>query len=78
MTIQPAARTPLRRAVVIGALGVVFGDIGTSPIYTLPRMSQIVGQCRELGSSGPPFAGVLGADGRRHNQIRLLCQARRQ
>jgi KUP system potassium uptake protein len=27
-------RTPLRRAVVIGALGVVFGDIGTSPIYT--------------------------------------------
>ena len=34
MTIQPAGRTPLRRAVVIGALGVVFGDIGTSPIYT--------------------------------------------
>ena len=25
---------PVRRAVVIGALGVVFGDIGTSPIYT--------------------------------------------
>jgi K+ transporter len=34
MTIQPPRRTPLRRAVVIGALGVVFGDIGTSPIYT--------------------------------------------
>jgi KUP system potassium uptake protein len=28
------ARSPLRRAVVIGALGVVYGDIGTSPIYT--------------------------------------------
>jgi KUP system potassium uptake protein len=26
---------PLRLAVVIGALGVVFGDIGTSPIYTI-------------------------------------------
>jgi KUP system potassium uptake protein len=25
----------LRSAVVIGALGVVFGDIGTSPIYTI-------------------------------------------
>jgi KUP system potassium uptake protein len=25
----------VRLAVVIGALGVVFGDIGTSPIYTL-------------------------------------------
>ncbi|MBZ5733455.1 KUP/HAK/KT family potassium transporter [Nocardioides sp. TRM66260-LWL] len=28
-------RSPLRAAVVVGALGVVFGDIGTSPIYTL-------------------------------------------
>ena len=30
-----ATRSPLRFALVIGALGVVFGDIGTSPIYTL-------------------------------------------
>lgn len=29
------ARDSVRLAVVIGALGVVFGDIGTSPIYTL-------------------------------------------
>ena len=28
-------RQGLRPAIVIGALGVVFGDIGTSPIYTL-------------------------------------------
>ena len=28
-------RETLRAAVVVGALGVVFGDIGTSPIYTL-------------------------------------------
>ncbi|MDO0977885.1 potassium transporter Kup [Mycolicibacterium frederiksbergense] len=26
---------PLRPAIIVGALGVVFGDIGTSPIYTL-------------------------------------------
>ena len=25
----------LRPAIVVGALGVVFGDIGTSPIYTI-------------------------------------------
>ncbi|WP_297621050.1 potassium transporter Kup [Nocardia sp.] len=28
-------RMPVRTAVVVGALGVVFGDIGTSPIYTI-------------------------------------------
>jgi KUP system potassium uptake protein len=31
----PGGRETLRAAVVIGALGVVFGDIGTSPIYTI-------------------------------------------
>jgi len=30
-----ATAHPLRLALVVGALGVVFGDIGTSPIYTL-------------------------------------------
>jgi KUP system potassium uptake protein len=34
MTVAAMARNPLRRGVVIGALGVVYGDIGTSPIYT--------------------------------------------
>ncbi|MFK4089089.1 potassium transporter Kup [Kribbella sp. NPDC020789] len=29
------ARTPAQAALMIGALGVVFGDIGTSPIYTV-------------------------------------------
>ncbi|MEU6769695.1 potassium transporter Kup [Streptomyces sp. NPDC046759] len=32
---QPSAHDAVRLALVIGALGVVFGDIGTSPIYTL-------------------------------------------
>ncbi|MET0494838.1 MAG: KUP/HAK/KT family potassium transporter [Actinoplanes sp.] len=37
MNAEPAtgARETVRAAVVVGALGVVFGDIGTSPIYTL-------------------------------------------
>ncbi|WP_329158555.1 potassium transporter Kup [Streptomyces sp. NBC_01717] len=34
-TRRVSARDTVRLAVVIGALGVVFGDIGTSPIYTL-------------------------------------------
>jgi KUP system potassium uptake protein len=37
MTARPRAggRTPARLAITVGALGVVFGDIGTSPIYTV-------------------------------------------
>ncbi|WP_295013002.1 potassium transporter Kup [uncultured Microbacterium sp.] len=35
MTTRAAAPHPLRLALIVGALGVVFGDIGTSPIYTL-------------------------------------------
>ncbi|MTD46269.1 potassium transporter Kup [Conexibacter sp. W3-3-2] len=31
----PAARTAARSALVLGALGVVFGDLGTSPLYTM-------------------------------------------
>jgi K+ transporter len=58
MIIQPAARTPLRRDVIIGAPGVAFGDNGTSPIYTFRKMSQIVGQRRERGGVGPLVAGV--------------------
>src|ERR1700688_2570044 len=30
-----AMRTPAQAALVVGALGVVFGDIGTSPLYTV-------------------------------------------
>ncbi|HEU0238932.1 MAG TPA: potassium transporter Kup [Micromonosporaceae bacterium] len=33
-----SARDAVRLAVVIGALGVVFGDIGTSPIYTMQTL----------------------------------------
>jgi KUP system potassium uptake protein len=34
---------PMRRALVVGALGVVYGDIGTSPIYTLRECLKATG-----------------------------------
>ena len=34
-TSVPTAVKPMQRAFLVGALGVVYGDIGTSPIYTL-------------------------------------------
>ncbi len=34
----PGAVRPLRAGLVLGALGVVFGDIGTSPIYTVQTL----------------------------------------
>jgi len=44
-------RTPL--TLVIGAMGVVFGDIGTSPLYTLKV-------CLGLAGSKGGLADVLG------------------
>lgn len=38
ITAVPSHSPPFRSALVIGALGVVFGDIGTSPIYTLQTL----------------------------------------
>ncbi|WP_440712840.1 potassium transporter Kup [Gordonia sp. FQ] len=38
MTTESAAVHPLRAGLMIGALGVVFGDLGTSPIYTLQTL----------------------------------------
>jgi KUP system potassium uptake protein len=34
----PSHSPPFRSALVLGALGIVFGDIGTSPIYTLQTL----------------------------------------
>ena len=31
---------PIRAALLLGALGVVFGDIGTSPIYAFREVTQ--------------------------------------
>ncbi len=40
---QPTVADPMRRAFVVGALGVVYGDIGTSPIYTLRECLKATG-----------------------------------
>ncbi len=53
----PAPANPMRRALLIGALGVVYGDIGTSPIYTLREC------LKSAGATGTESAGteiVLG------------------
>jgi xanthine dehydrogenase YagR molybdenum-binding subunit len=52
-TAHPAAAGPMRRALVIGALGVVYGDIGTSPIYTLR-------ECLKGAGGGNASEVVLG------------------
>ncbi|MGI4802016.1 MAG: KUP/HAK/KT family potassium transporter, partial [Janthinobacterium lividum] len=38
-----AADHPVRSALMLGALGVVFGDIGTSPIYALREALKAAG-----------------------------------
>jgi KUP system potassium uptake protein len=48
-----AAADPMRRALVLGALGVVYGDIGTSPIYTLR-------ECLKAAGNGNASEVVLG------------------
>ena len=65
-----AALNPLRRAVVIGALGVVFGDIGTSPIYTFRECLKSSGNAGNEAVLGP--LSLVFPHGHRHNQIRLL------
>jgi KUP system potassium uptake protein len=42
-TTPSTTANPMRRALVVGALGVVYGDIGTSPIYTLRECLKAAG-----------------------------------
>ena len=62
------------------ALGVVFGDIGTSPLYTFSvalecHRPRAAGRCRRARDR---LADLLGADGDGVAQIRRLRPARRQ
>jgi len=52
-TTSPSTSNPMRRALVVGALGVVYGDIGTSPIYTLR-------ECLKAAGGGNATEVVLG------------------
>jgi len=52
-----AAAHPAGAALLLGALGVVFGDIGTSPIYAFRETLRAAGAD---GGAGTPPAGILG------------------
>ncbi len=80
---DPAKAPPVGRALAtlsLGALGVVYGDIGTSPLYALkecfmgsPRLSG-----RRAQRAGHPLAHLLVAQLRRHLQVPHDGHARRQ
>ena len=67
-------------ALALGSIGVVFGDIGTSPLYAmreaLPHAARR--RRRRAGGARRRLAGPLGADPDRHGQVRHLPDARRQ
>jgi KUP system potassium uptake protein len=52
-TVPSTTANPMGRAFVVGALGVVYGDIGTSPIYTLR-------ECLKAAGGGNATEVVLG------------------
>ena len=67
------------RAMALSALGVVFGDIGTSPLFTLKTVlgvngAQALDRAIALGSLSPRF---LDLDHHHVDQIRLGRHARR-
>ena len=76
---RPRPRRRARGHLSVGALGVVYGDIGTSPLYTVqlifsgdhPMAFPAAGLRR-------PVAHLLGAGTDRHAQVRAPDPARRQ
>src|SRR6266852_1641704 len=42
-TMSPTAERTTRPSLVVGALGIVFGDIGTSPLYTVRQCIKQIG-----------------------------------
>ncbi len=69
-------------ALTLGSIGVVYGDIGTSPLYALREsVLAAVGAGKRgerAGRARHPVADHLGADPGRHRQIRADPAARRQ
>ena len=57
-----AAEHPVKAALLLGALGVVFGDIGTSPIYAFREFIEGSGQpVRGSHRARCLVAGILGS-----------------
>ena len=52
LTGTPSARQQVRQNLVLGALGVVYGDIGTSPLYTVRQCFTEVGGISETAVFG--------------------------
>ena len=71
----PESRT---QNLMLGALGVVFGDIGTSPLYTMKHLHGRDRRCHPCRGHGSALADRLGADHRGDVEIRDRHDARRQ
>jgi KUP system potassium uptake protein len=56
MTTQTGARRDLKPAMLLGVLGIVYGDIGTSPLYALKTALE---HFKDSGISAPEILGVL-------------------
>jgi K+ transporter len=70
---------PRVSSLALAALGIVYGDIGTSPLYALrecfnPDRGVPVNDGNVLG----PLAHCMGIIPCRHGEIHRLCLARRQ
>ena len=67
---------------MLGSIGVVYGDIGTSPLYAVRESRHRCSWTRQPRDRGRdprhPVADHLGADAHRHRQIRHHPAARRQ
>ena len=81
-TLQRAAHDAARLAMVVGALGVVFGDIGTSPIYTMQTVFNPGDPHPVAVSTGQRLrhrlVDLLVGDDHRDGHLRAAGHARRQ
>ena len=85
VTVTPVATaghsTQLPAAATLGALGVVYGDIGTSPLYALKEAAKAATHGGPLTHRSRPRRGVadpVGADPDHLDQIRAFDPARGQ
>ena len=68
-------------ALTLGSIGVVYGDIGTSPLYAFREAIVAAHRRREVTRAAVlrrALADLLGADRHRHAEIRAAPAARRQ
>ena len=71
------AAHPIRATLLLGALGVVFGDIGTSPIYAFRESLKAAGGPSEACGVRRHIPHLLGDRSGRGDQIRRLRHAGR-